>query len=115
MGGSSYSEIPEYMAAADLFVLPSLSEGLPIAMLEALATGVPVVASRVGGIPEVLIHEFNGLLVEPRDPDDLAEAITKTLSDGNLRKRLIEGSLATMRRTKEKEIKELLSKLMFDK
>jgi glycosyltransferase involved in cell wall biosynthesis len=115
LGGSPYSEMPKYMAAADVFVLPSISEGLPLVILEALATGVPVVASRVGGIPDVLIHEYNGLLVEPRDVKGLAEAIVRILSDNKLKRRLIEGSLATIRGTRENEIEKLLSKLIFEK
>jgi glycosyltransferase involved in cell wall biosynthesis len=112
---SPYSEIPMYMSASDVFVLPSISEGLPMVILEALATGVPVVASKVGGIPDVLIHEYNGLLVKPQDPDDLAEAIIRILSDDKLKRRLIEDGLATIRRMKENEIEKLLSKLIFEK
>jgi glycosyltransferase involved in cell wall biosynthesis len=115
LGGSPYSEMPKVMAAADVFVLPSISEGLGLVILEALATGVPVVASRVGGIPDVLIHEYNGLLVKPKDPDVLAEAIMRILSDDKLKKRLIEGGLATIRRMKGHEIEKLLSKLICEK
>jgi glycosyltransferase involved in cell wall biosynthesis len=115
LGGSPYSEMPKYMAVADVFVLPSISEGLPVVILEALATGVPVVASRAGGIPDILTHEYNGLLVEPRDVEGLAEAIIRILSDDKLKRRLIEGGLATIRRMKENEIEKLLSKLIFEK
>lgn len=110
---SPHSEIPKYMSAADVFVLPSLSEGLGMVILEALATGIPVVASRVGGIPDVLIDEYNGLLVEPRDTEGLAEAIVRILSDDKLRKRLIEGGLASTQPTKENEFETLLSKSIF--
>lgn len=115
LGGSPYSEMPKYMSVADVFVLPSISEGLGLVILEALATGVPVVASRVGGIPDILIHEYNGLLVEPRDVEGLAEAIMKILSNDKFKKQLIEGGLATIRRIKENEIEKLLSKLIFKK
>jgi glycosyltransferase involved in cell wall biosynthesis len=67
-----------YLPALDVFVLPSLSEGLPIALLEAMATPLPVVATRVGGIPEVI----DGLapLVESRNAQQLAAALTTLLS-----------------------------------
>ncbi len=61
--------------AIDLFVLPSYSEGLPIVMLEALACGKPFVGTKVGGVPEVITSDKYGLLVEPADPEDLAEKI----------------------------------------
>jgi glycosyltransferase involved in cell wall biosynthesis len=113
LAGSPYSEMPKYMAAADVFVLPSISEGLGLVILEALASGVPVVASRVGGVSDILKHECNGLLVEPRDVEGLAEAIIRILSDDKLKKRLIESGLATTRHMKENEFEKTLSKLMF--
>lgn len=74
-------DIPEILAAADLFVLPSLSEGFPFVLLEALAMGCPVVASRVNGVPELIGDRKTGLLVPPRDPQALARAIRDMLSD----------------------------------
>lgn len=67
---------------------PSWAEALPMAVLEALAAGRPVVASRVGGIPEVVEHGINGLLVEPADERGLEEALCRLLLDGELRARL---------------------------
>lgn len=67
-------------AAFDAFVLSSRSEGLPIVLLEAMAAGTPIVATRVGGVPELLGTE-DALLVPPEDPSALAEAITKVLGD----------------------------------
>jgi len=69
------SDVPQILPAFDLFVLPSLSEALGIAAIEALASGVPVVASQVGGVPEVIIHGETGLLVPPGDAAQLAQAI----------------------------------------
>jgi len=67
------------MYAFDLFVLPSWIEGLPVTILEAMAAGKPVVATTVGGVPELVLEGETGLLVPPRDSQRLAEAITKLL------------------------------------
>jgi len=69
-----------YFSAFDVYVLSSRSEGLPVTLLEAMATRVPIVAARVGGVPEA-IRESDGLLVSPEDPLELAQAITFALSD----------------------------------
>jgi glycosyltransferase involved in cell wall biosynthesis len=74
-------DIADILAAADLFVLPSLSEGFPFVLLEALAMGCPVVASRVNGIPELIEDHKTGLLVPARDPHALAAAIREVLID----------------------------------
>jgi glycosyltransferase involved in cell wall biosynthesis len=76
------------MQAFDLFVLPSLHEGLPIALVEAMALGVPAVVTRAGGTPEVIREGRDGYLVEPRDPDALAARIAGLLSDDDLRQRM---------------------------
>lgn len=68
-------------AALDVAVLSSDYEGLPTAALEAIANGTPLVATRVGGLPELIEHERSGLLVAPRDPDALATAIQRILDD----------------------------------
>jgi glycosyltransferase involved in cell wall biosynthesis len=74
-------DIADVLAAADVVVLPSLSEGFPFVLLEALAMGCPVVASRVNGVPELIEDHKTGLLVPPRDPQALAAAIRVILSD----------------------------------
>ena len=75
------ADVPDLLAAADLFVLPSRFEGLPLAMLEAMAHGLPVVATRVGGTDEVLLDGVTGRFVEPGDPETLAVAIGDVLAD----------------------------------
>ena len=75
-------DIPEIMHALDLFVLTSLNEGLGRVLLEAMACGVPVVASRVGGVAEIVLHRETGLLVPPKDPEEIAGAILEILNDG---------------------------------
>jgi glycosyltransferase involved in cell wall biosynthesis len=68
-------QVPIWMNACDIFVLPSLAEGNPIVMFEALGCGKPFVGTRVGGVPEVINSDEYGLLVEPADPVDLADKI----------------------------------------
>ena len=82
------SDIAELLAAADLFVLPSLYEGLPVSVLEAMAAGRPVVATAIGGTDEAVTHELTGLLVPPSDPGALASAIRRLRSDPALAGRL---------------------------
>jgi glycosyltransferase involved in cell wall biosynthesis len=74
-------DIADVLAAADIVVLPSLAEGFPFVLLEALAMGCPVVASRVNGVPEMIEDHKTGLLVPPRDPQALEAAIREILSD----------------------------------
>jgi glycosyltransferase involved in cell wall biosynthesis len=82
------NDVEELLAAADLFVLSSRSEGLPLSILEAMAAGLPVVASSVGGVPELVVEGETGLLVPPGDPHALAAAIERLLDDSALRRRL---------------------------
>jgi glycosyltransferase involved in cell wall biosynthesis len=88
-----YEDLPGILSSADLFVHPSLDESLGIAIAEALACGVPVVATRVGGIPELVEHMVNGILVEP-DPVAVSNAILRILSDAELREHLKQGARA---------------------
>jgi glycosyltransferase involved in cell wall biosynthesis len=78
-------DIPEIMQILDIFVLPSLNEGMGRVLVEAMAAGKPVVASRVGGIPDLVKHGQNGLLVEPGDITGLSLAIRKLLIDKKMR------------------------------
>ena len=77
-----------YYAAADVLVLPSLTEGSPNVLLEAMAAGIPVVATEVGGIPEIVCHRESALLAPPQRPDLLAETIEEVLSSPELRQSL---------------------------
>jgi glycosyltransferase involved in cell wall biosynthesis/acetyltransferase-like isoleucine patch superfamily enzyme len=78
-------DVQPYYALADLFVLPSHSEGSPNVLLEAMAAGVPVVATAVGGVPEIVTDGSDALLVEKRNPEALAATITRLLDDDELR------------------------------
>jgi glycosyltransferase involved in cell wall biosynthesis len=82
----------------DLFVLPTLpGEGIPRVLLEAMAAGVPIVTTRVSGIPSLITHEINGLLVESPSAVALADAVARIVDDGALRRRLIEAGYETAR------------------
>lgn len=77
-----------YYRASDIFVLPSLTESFGIVNLEAMACGVPIVASNVGGVPDVVKNGENGLLVPPKDPEALAAALIYLLENGTVRKKM---------------------------
>jgi len=81
-------DIPDLLAAADVFVMPSLSEGMPIALVEAMMAGKAIVASEVGGIPETVTDNVDALLVPAGDADSLAEKLTRLLTDVELKSRL---------------------------
>jgi glycosyltransferase involved in cell wall biosynthesis len=82
------SDVPSAMAGIDIAVLPSLFEGMGRAVLEAMAAGKPVIASNVGGIPDLVRHGENGLLVRPGDGASLTKALAELLSNAELRNRL---------------------------
>jgi glycosyltransferase involved in cell wall biosynthesis len=82
------SDTRPFLAAMDVFVLPSLNEGLPLSLLEAMASGLPVVAARIGGIPEVIADGRTGLLVPPNDAETLALRLQELCENPTLRKRL---------------------------
>lgn len=93
------ADIPEVLAAMDLFVMSSHTEGQPMALLEAMAAGKPSVATAVGDVPKILGNDEAGLVVEPADPGALAKAVLRVAVDAALAARL--GAAA--RRTVEKE------------
>ena len=74
-------DVPRILSLLDLFVLPSLSEGLSVALLEAMSAGVPVIASNVGGNPEIIVSGETGYLVPPGKPEELASRILGLMSD----------------------------------
>ena len=79
-----------------IFVLPSLSEAFGITLLEAMKAEVPIVATKVGGIPEIITHNHNGLLVEPKDPKNLAATLMKLLNDRKLQRKLTNNHAKTV-------------------
>ena len=79
------SDVNQILKAFDIFIFPSLTEGLPLVIIEAMATGLPVVASYVGGIPELIIHGKNGFLVSPTSKKGIKNTIIKLLQNQKLR------------------------------
>lgn len=82
------TDVAALLSAADVFLLPSRLEGFPNAVMEAMALGVPVVASDVGGIPDLVCHGEHGFLHSPDDTDDMAASVLRLLGDAPLRERL---------------------------
>jgi glycosyltransferase involved in cell wall biosynthesis len=89
-------ELVAFYSMADIFVLPSIvnengeTEGLGVVMLEAMACELPVIASNVGGIPDIIRNGETGLLVRPKDPQEISQKIITILTDEKLRRALIE-------------------------
>jgi glycosyltransferase involved in cell wall biosynthesis len=87
-------DLSAYYALMDVLVLPSSREALGLVILEALQRGIPVIASRTGGIPEIIHDESNGLLISPEDEDALARGLERFIADPALRHRLQAGARA---------------------
>ncbi len=90
-------EVAGFYRLFDAFFLPSVNEGTPVSAIEALATGTPVVANRVGGVPDVVRDGLDGYLVEPGDVDGAAERLATLAGDAGLRRRLGESGRARVR------------------
>jgi len=81
-------KVPQYMVTAYVFVLPSLCEGFPNVLLEAMGSGLPIVATNVCGLPEIIRDGENGFLVEPKNPGQIAENVSLLLEDDELREKI---------------------------
>ncbi|MBK9216009.1 MAG: glycosyltransferase family 4 protein [Chloracidobacterium sp.] len=95
--GPTRHDLLTLVAAADIFVLASLQEGLPISLIEAMELGRPSVATRIGAIPEAITDGKNGILIAPSDPDELAAAIIDLINDKAKRERLGAAGAETVR------------------
>ena len=84
--------IREHLSMTDIFILPSFAEGIPVSLMEAMATGVPVITTHVGGISELVIDQQTGLLCYPSDPIGLANAIKTYISDASFKQEVISRS-----------------------
>jgi glycosyltransferase involved in cell wall biosynthesis len=81
-------KLPDLYSGSDIFVLPAIYENFPFAILEAQATALPVISTKVGGIPEFLINNENGFLIDPGDPAQLTQRILTLLQDPKLAKKM---------------------------
>jgi glycosyltransferase involved in cell wall biosynthesis len=90
------AEVVRRLADADIFCMASFAEGLPISIMEAMAIGVPVVTTWIGGIPELAANEVTALTIPPGNSDALAAAIKRLVSDASLRERLVAGGRAAV-------------------
>lgn len=97
-GTRDSSEIPSILSACDVFVLNSSYEGLPHVVLEAMAAKLPVVATAVGGTPEVIQNGINGLLVDHGNPNELLNSLSRLVADPALRKKLADQGAETVKR-----------------
>ncbi len=84
-GTVPYSELPQKYREADIFILPSLAEGMPLVVLEAMGTGLPIIASRVQGIDELVAEDVNGALFDAGDVDGLADCLVQLINAGEKR------------------------------
>jgi len=115
LGTQLHREIPIWMNACDLFVMPSLSEGLPISMLEALGCGKPFVGTYVGGIPEVINSEDYGILVPPKKSKDLAKALEKALKKQWDKDKITKYSKSFTQETINEKIVNLYKEMLYEK
>lgn len=87
-GAIPNEEVSTFLATSDIFLLPSLSEGFGIVIIEAMAAGLPIIASRVGGIPDLITDGKEGFLVEPKNPQQIAERVLYLINEEFLRKEI---------------------------
>lgn len=113
IGKVPHKKVMEYMIATDIFVLPSLSEGLSIVCLEAMFSGLPIIATKVGGLPEVVKDGRNGFLVEPKNPEEMAEKVLLLLEKKDLRKRISKNNREEIKKYDWRIIIDKLEKLYY--
>lgn len=111
-GQIAQERVAAYLAACDVFVLNSRYEGLPHVVLEAMAAGLPVVATDVGGIGEVVQPGVNGMLIQPGDAASLRQAVVKVLQDASLRQRCAAGKQDARRRFSPDAMAEAVQKVL---
>ncbi|MBU2109377.1 glycosyltransferase, partial [Patescibacteria group bacterium] len=105
---SNMPDAARYLKNFDIFVLPSLKEGLPYVLLEAGLAEIPMIATNVGGIPEIIENEKTGLLINPANPDEIADAIKKLIEDKKFTQNIAQNA-------KQKILKEFSFEKMLDR
>jgi glycosyltransferase involved in cell wall biosynthesis len=104
-------KVPAFLGFADIFLLPSFWEGMPVTIIEAMRSGLPIISTPVAGIPDMIENGVSGLLIKPGAPDEIAEAVLMLKQDKSLREKLAAGAKATFEETFEssKVVEELRS------
>ena len=105
------NDIPDICCISDIFVFPSYREGLPIALMEAMATGLPAVASEIRGNVDLIENGVNGYLVNMNNPSDWRSRIQELMSDGGLRKSMHDANKVKMQKYDKLKTKEELRKI----
>lgn len=103
-GALPYEKIPEELIKSEVFVLPSISEGMGIAIVEAQAAGIPVIGTNVGGIPDLIEDGKTGILVEPKNSEEIAKAVIKILSNPEFAEKLVENAKRNLKKYHWREI-----------
>ncbi len=115
VGFVKHDEMPKYLKISDVFIRPSLSEGLGNSFLEAMAAGLPVIATPVGGIPDFLFDGKTGLFCKVRNPESIADKINKILSNNELKEKLIKNGGELVKSKYDWDIIAKQMKEIFDK
>lgn len=105
--------IPEYLGAGDIFVLPSLSEGFPVVILEAMASGLPIIATKIRGISEIVKDGENGFLIPPKNSNEIAEKILMLINDSKLIKSISDNNKIEAQRYSWETIVEKIEEIYF--
>jgi len=114
LGYVPHSEMPSYLQAADIFIRPSISEGFGNSFIEAMAAGIPVLATEVGGIVDFIEHKKTGLFVGVKDSQDIALKIEMLLKDAELREEIVENSRKMVKEKYDWENVSVQMKKVFD-
>jgi glycosyltransferase involved in cell wall biosynthesis len=114
-GSIPHDHVAEHFRKATIFVCPSYSDAFPLPVVEAMAAGLPVVASAVGGIPEAIVQDETGILVQPDSVDALANALKQVLGDEDRRKRMsTNGRARALKLFSWKEVSKQIARVYFD-